>query len=296
VGILVMGEKGRVWSTIDYFILAPDRASQAGPVSVSRVDHVIPEKKIKTVVFKDTVIPTQSLAPVAAEPVFAEPVEGPVASGSGSESDVDPPTEMDELRAAAKYFYYQDVNEPNSAVPAGTVTPVEILDSHTRSGNPFQPSRDLPRDAQFAFAFNALLEYERLPSTYAEAKSSPDWKNWKEAIVRELTAFRDNNTWITIKNYLGARKLPYKWVLTRKYEEHGDPTVYKARLVIGGHKQVAGVDYDEIYASVARTQTIRVFLAYATILDWSVYQMDYDTAFLNGDIDTRIHMQPLVWI
>jgi hypothetical protein len=219
-------------------------------------------------------------------------VEKAVASEYGSESDVDPPAEMDELRAAAKNYYYQDVNEPTIAVPAGMDTPVEILDSLTRSGNPFRPSRDLPRDAQLAFAFNALLEYERLPRTYAEAKSSPDWKHWREAIVRELTAIRNNNTWITIKNYLGARKLPYKWVFTRKYDEHGNPTVYKARLVIGGHKQVADVDYDEIYASVARTQTIRVFLAYATIHDWSVFQMDYNNAFLNGNIDTKIHMRP----
>jgi hypothetical protein len=61
--------------------------------------------------------------------------------------------------------------------------------------------------------------------------------------------------------------------------------------VIGGHKQQEGIDSDQVYAAVARSQTIRILLAYATTEDWDVYQIDYDTAFLNGVIDTEINMQ-----
>nr|GEX20899.1 reverse transcriptase domain-containing protein [Tanacetum cinerariifolium] len=56
----------------------------------------------------------------------------------------------------------------------------------------------------------------------------------------------------------------------------------KARLVAVGYSQQEGIDYDEMFAPVARIEAIRLFLAYATHKDFTVYQMDVNTAFLNG--------------
>jgi hypothetical protein len=58
----------------------------------------------------------------------------------------------------------------------------------------------------------------------------------------------------------------------------------KARLVAKGYSQVEGLDFDETYAPVARLESIRILLAYATYHGFKLYQMDVKSAFLNGPI------------
>nr|GEU72476.1 hypothetical protein [Tanacetum cinerariifolium] len=68
----------------------------------------------------------------------------------------------------------------------------------------------------------------------------------------------------------------------------------KARLVAQGHTQEEGNDYDEVFAPVARIEAIRLFLAYASFMGFTVYQMDVKSAFLYGTIDDEVYvMQPL---
>ncbi|GJR40668.1 putative ribonuclease H-like domain-containing protein [Tanacetum coccineum] len=65
----------------------------------------------------------------------------------------------------------------------------------------------------------------------------------------------------------------YKWVYeTRKLKGGCRPN--KARLVAQGHTQEEGIDYDEVFAPVARIEAIRIFLAYASYMGFMVYQMD----------------------
>ncbi|GKF42587.1 putative ribonuclease H-like domain-containing protein, partial [Tanacetum coccineum] len=59
----------------------------------------------------------------------------------------------------------------------------------------------------------------------------------------------------------------------------------KARLVAQGHRQEEGIDYDEVFTPVARTEVIRIFLAFASYMGFIVYQMDVKSAFLYGKID-----------
>nr|GEW12893.1 putative ribonuclease H-like domain-containing protein [Tanacetum cinerariifolium] len=68
----------------------------------------------------------------------------------------------------------------------------------------------------------------------------------------------------------------------------------KARLVAQGHTQEEGIDYDEVFAPVVRIEAIRLFLAYASFMGFTVYQMDVKSAFLYGTIDEEVYvMQPL---
>nr|GEZ46402.1 hypothetical protein [Tanacetum cinerariifolium] len=68
----------------------------------------------------------------------------------------------------------------------------------------------------------------------------------------------------------------------------------KARLVAQGHTQEEGIDYDEVFTPVARIEAIRLFLAYASFMGFTVYQMDVKSAFLYGTIDEEVYvMQPL---
>nr|GFB11276.1 putative ribonuclease H-like domain-containing protein [Tanacetum cinerariifolium] len=67
----------------------------------------------------------------------------------------------------------------------------------------------------------------------------------------------------------------------------------KARLVAQGHTQEEGIDYDEIFAPIARIEAIRLFLAYASFMGFTVYQMDVKSAFLYGTINEEVYvMQP----
>ncbi|GKF35710.1 retrovirus-related pol polyprotein from transposon TNT 1-94 [Tanacetum coccineum] len=64
----------------------------------------------------------------------------------------------------------------------------------------------------------------------------------------------------------------------------------KARLIAVGYCQQEGIDYDETFAPVARIEAIRLFLAYAAHKDFTVFQMDVKTAFLNGILKEEVYV------
>nr|GEV20125.1 hypothetical protein [Tanacetum cinerariifolium] len=64
----------------------------------------------------------------------------------------------------------------------------------------------------------------------------------------------------------------------------------KERLVAQGYPQEEGIDYDEVFAPVARIEAIRMFLAYASFKDFVVYQMDMKSAFLYGKIKEKVYI------
>nr|GFB44983.1 retrovirus-related Pol polyprotein from transposon TNT 1-94 [Tanacetum cinerariifolium] len=73
-----------------------------------------------------------------------------------------------------------------------------------------------------------------------------------------------------------------KWIYKVKLEELGGILKNKARLVARGYRQKEGINFEESFAPVARLEAIRIFLAYAAHKNMVVYQMDVNTAFLNG--------------
>nr|GFB20208.1 copia protein [Tanacetum cinerariifolium] len=82
-------------------------------------------------------------------------------------------------------------------------------------------------------------------------------------------------------------------VLKNKKDKRGIVIRNKAMLVAQGHIQEEGIDYDEVFAPVARIEDIRLFLAYAPLLCFTVYQMDVKSTFFYGTIDEEVYvMQP----
>ncbi|GJV25022.1 retrovirus-related pol polyprotein from transposon TNT 1-94 [Tanacetum coccineum] len=65
----------------------------------------------------------------------------------------------------------------------------------------------------------------------------------------------------------------------------------QARLVAQGYNQQEGIDYDETFAPVARLEAIRIFLAFATYMNFIVYQMDVKSAFLNGKLKEEVYVK-----
>ncbi|GKD01404.1 putative ribonuclease H-like domain-containing protein [Tanacetum coccineum] len=88
----------------------------------------------------------------------------------------------------------------------------------------------------------------------------------------------------------GHRAIGTKWVFRNKKDERGIVIRNKARLVAQGHTQEEGIDYDEVFAPVARIEAIRLFLAYASFMGFMVYQMDVKSAFLYGQIEEEVYV------
>nr|GEX60463.1 retrovirus-related Pol polyprotein from transposon TNT 1-94 [Tanacetum cinerariifolium] len=90
------------------------------------------------------------------------------------------------------------------------------------------------------------------------------------------------------------RAIGTKWVLRNKKDEKGIVVRNKAQLVAQGHIQEEGIDYEEVFAPVARIEAIRLFLAYASFMGFMVYQMDVKSAFLYRTIEEEVYVcQPL---
>ncbi|GJX52145.1 putative ribonuclease H-like domain-containing protein [Tanacetum coccineum] len=112
--------------------------------------------------------------------------------------------------------------------------------------------------------------------------------SWIEAMQEELLQFKLQEVWTLVDLPNGKRAIGSKWVFRNKKDERGIVIRNKARLVAQGYTQEEGIDYDEVFAPVARIEAIRLFLAYASFKDFVVYQMDVKSAFLYGKIEEEV--------
>nr|GEU78895.1 hypothetical protein [Tanacetum cinerariifolium] len=87
-----------------------------------------------------------------------------------------------------------------------------------------------------------------------------------------------------------------KWVFRNKKDKHGITIKNKVRLVAQGYSQEEEIDYDETFTPVARMEAIKIFLTFATYMNFTVFQMDVKSAFLNGKLKEEIYVkQPHVF-
>ncbi|GJR00959.1 ribonuclease H-like domain-containing protein [Tanacetum coccineum] len=125
------------------------------------------------------------------------------------------------------------------------------------------------------------------PTSIAKALSD---SSWVEAIQEELLQFKLQQVWILVDLPNGKKAIGTKWVFRNKKDERGIVIRNKARLVAQGHRQEEGIDYEEVFAPVARIEAIRLFLAYASFMGFLVYQMDVKSAFLYGTIEEEVYV------
>ncbi|GJX24521.1 putative ribonuclease H-like domain-containing protein [Tanacetum coccineum] len=114
--------------------------------------------------------------------------------------------------------------------------------------------------------------------------------SWVEAMQEELLQFKLQQVWVLVDLPNGAKVIGTKWVYRNKKDKRGVVVRNKARLVAQGHRQEEGIDYDEVFAPVARIEAIRLFLAFALFMGFIVYQMDVKSAFLYGTIDEEVYV------
>ncbi|GJT20234.1 retrovirus-related pol polyprotein from transposon TNT 1-94 [Tanacetum coccineum] len=146
-----------------------------------------------------------------------------------------------------------DMNNLNTLMP---ISPIPTTRIHKD-----QPVKKIIGDLNLASQTRRmtknLKEHEPKKAIYALKDPS-----WIEAMQEELLQFKLQEVW----------------------------TLNKARLVAQGYTQEEGIDYDEVFAPVARIKAIRLFLAYASFKDFMVYQMDVKSAFLYGKIEEEVYV------
>ncbi|GJT35433.1 putative ribonuclease H-like domain-containing protein [Tanacetum coccineum] len=113
-------------------------------------------------------------------------------------------------------------------------------------------------------------------------------ESWVEAMQEELLQFKLLNVWTLVELPYGKKAIGTKWVFRNKKDQRGTVVRNKDRLVAQGFRQEEGIDYDEVFTPVARIEAIRLFLAYASYMDFTVYQMDVKSAFLYGTIEEEM--------
>ncbi|KAK8921048.1 hypothetical protein KSP39_PZI020906 [Platanthera zijinensis] len=126
------------------------------------------------------------------------------------------------------------------------------------------------------------------PHSYDEAAQE---KSWRTAMDAEIASIKKNDTWRLVDPPVGHKPLRVKWVYKVKKNKDGTVEKHKARLVVKGYRQVQGVDYDEVYAPVARIDTIRLIIALAAHYGWTIMQMDAVAAYLNGYLEEDVYIE-----
>nr|GFB69096.1 retrovirus-related Pol polyprotein from transposon TNT 1-94 [Tanacetum cinerariifolium] len=132
------------------------------------------------------------------------------------------------------------------------------------------------------------------PANVAEVLRDADWVS---AMQEELDQFARLKVWRLVPRPEGKTIIKTKWIFKNKKYESNLVIQNKARLKAVGYSQQEGIDYDETFTPVARIEAIRLFLAYAAHKDFTVFQMDVKTAFLNGILKEEVYVgQPLGFV
>ncbi|GKA58025.1 retrovirus-related pol polyprotein from transposon TNT 1-94 [Tanacetum coccineum] len=136
-----------------------------------------------------------------------------------------------------------------------------------------------------------ILSLKNEPKKVSEALKH---LGWVDAMQDELNQFAKNKVWTLVPALYSKTIIGSKWVFINKRDETGIVIKNKERLVAQGYNQQEGINYDETFAPVARLEAFKIFLAFATYMNFIVYQMDVKSAFLNGKLKEEVYVkQPL---
>lgn len=129
------------------------------------------------------------------------------------------------------------------------------------------------------------------PRTPSEALQGPKSQHWKEAMGDEFRSLVDNDTWELVELPLNRKAIGCKRLFKSKRDENGNVVRHKARLVAQGFTQKFGVDFDEVFAPVAKQVSLRTLLTIASRRGMIVKHVDVKTAYLHGILDETIYMK-----
>eukprot|EP00731_Ephydatia_muelleri_P016374 Em0009g798a len=116
-------------------------------------------------------------------------------------------------------------------------------------------------------------------------------KKWRDAMKAKINSLHQHNVWDLVECPKECKPVGSKWVFKVKTNADGSTERFKARLVAQGYTQREGLDYDETFSPVVRSESIRSVISLACKEGLKLHQMDVTTAFLNGELDQVIYMR-----
>ncbi|CAI7840371.1 unnamed protein product [Closterium sp. NIES-53] len=137
--------------------------------------------------------------------------------------------------------------------------------------------------------FGVNLPHE--PASMEEALAGDDREAWLASSEDDFQSHMENETWTLTNLPLGRKALDCTWVLHVKTDVEGRLERRKIRLVIKGFQQREEIDFQEVFAPIAKAPLLWLLLVAAGVCGWKVEQMDVKTAFLYGMVDEEINMK-----
>jgi transposase InsO family protein len=129
------------------------------------------------------------------------------------------------------------------------------------------------------------------PKTYKQAEASEDKEEWRKAMQEEINSMERLGVWKIVPRPKGANILRGRWVYKNKLGDNNQLLRRKARFVAKGFEQIYGRDFNETHSPVAKMKSIKMILSLVAQLDLELFQIDFDTAFLNADVEEDIYME-----
>nr|GFC24080.1 retrovirus-related Pol polyprotein from transposon TNT 1-94 [Tanacetum cinerariifolium] len=102
--------------------------------------------------------------------------------------------------------------------------------------------------------------------------------------------FKMMDVWVLVPTQDNILPLTLKWIFKNKHDEEQTVIRNKSHLVVRGYRQEERLDFEESFASIARMEAIKIFLAYAAHKLFTVFQMDVKTAFLHGSLKEDVYV------
>jgi Reverse transcriptase (RNA-dependent DNA polymerase) len=188
----------------------------------------------------------------------------------------------------------EDVSQPSPNTPTSERGPVEDTNHEKLGDSQGTPVKlrsldEIYRETepiQLNYSNMCLIGIEEL-TNFNDAEKD---KNWNCAMVEEIKSIQDNKTWSLIEPVQGHKVIGFKWMFKLKKDYEGKIRKYKARLVAKGYVQQQGVDFEEVFAFVARMETVRMIMVIAVQQGWSLHHMNVKCAFLNGELNEEVYI------
>ncbi|XP_075077380.1 uncharacterized protein LOC142164102 [Nicotiana tabacum] len=198
-----------------------------------------------------------------------------------------------DLMSQVKESNEEDTAEP----PANQKNLVPSVQQLKQKTELLMPCKELLMLSKEGFKLDQRQE-AHLPSQLSFSQIEP--KNIKEvlkdadwiiAMQDELHQFERNSVWNLVPRPSDRTIIGTRWVFKNKLDEFGNTTRNKARLVVQGYNQEEGIDYDETFAPIARMEVIRILIAFASHMEFKLFQKDVKSAFMNGYLKEEVFVK-----
>ncbi|GJR94973.1 putative ribonuclease H-like domain-containing protein [Tanacetum coccineum] len=169
----------------------------------------------------------------------------------------------------------------NNMEPSTITSPIPTTRIHS-----IHPKNQIIGDPKSAVEIRGMSKKssrEHAMISYIQKQKRTNHK-WLKQCKKSAFSLRFRKVWTLSGLPYGKKAIGTKWVYRNKKDERGIVVRNKAKLVAQGYKQEEGIDYDEVFAPVARIEAIRLFLAYASFMNFLVYRWMLTVSFSMGNL------------